>query len=150
MGAAKAKAKSETARKATADEAKAGIKAAQTIKVSGKDYLQVQGRILMFRQDHPTGQIHTEYITQGTEPDNPRYLARAIVLVNDKPVSVGHKMVKLDATRGPGKDWPFEMAETGAIGRALGALGYGTLSGDFDEVAADQIADAPVDPKRKW
>lgn len=141
MGQAKAK-------EATKKESKAAIKKAQTINLQGKDYLQVQGRILMFRTDYPTGQIVTEFLTLGTS-DDPVRVAKAAVVLDEKVVAIGHKSVQ-SGGRGPAAKFPLEMAETGAIGRALGLLGYGTLSGDFDEVAGDQIADAPVDPKRKW
>jgi hypothetical protein len=114
-----------------------------TIKVQGGAlYLPVAARILLFRQEHPQASIRTSF-----EQFGERFIAVCQVVENNVCLAQAHKSVKLDATKGPGKDWPFEMAETGAIGRALGLCGYGTLSGDLDE--GDQIADTPQ-KKGKW
>lgn len=114
-----------------------------TLKLQGKDYLQVAHRVLIFRTDHPTASIRTSF-----EPVGEFLVARAEVISADGDLwSTAIKSVQ-PGGKGPAAKYPLEMAETGAIGRALGLCGYGTLSGDLDE--GDQIADAPQDTKRKW
>lgn len=110
------------------------------IKVKGKDYLEVKFRLHWFRIEHPEWGIKTEIVKLDTE--------RGIVVVradilNDqgRPVSSGLKM-ELQKNF---FDY-CEKAETGAIGRALAALGYGTLQCfDMDEgIENGRIADSPV------
>lgn len=116
----------------------------QTIKLQGKEYFQVAGRIVEFRRDNPEHGIHSEprlvndvwhMYAWITDPSGQRIVAN------------GYKRIRYDA-KGPAGQNPVETAETGAIGRALGLMGYGTLGGDFDE--GDQIADAPVTPRSEW
>ena len=124
------------------DAAKA-IRDLGTIKLQGKEYLQVAHRILLFRLEHPEASIRTQYEKVG-ETD----VATCQVVASDgKLLAQAHKSVQLNG-KGPAGKYPLEMAETGAIGRALGLCGYGTLSGDLDE--GDQIADAPQSTKRTW
>jgi hypothetical protein len=131
-------------------------------KEGNKDYLPVQWRIAWFRAACPQGTIETEMLQLDWDAefsedkwvwDNSRRsnvlttatgkgvaLFRAIVKDGMGGVATGTKSEK-------GVSFPdfIEKAETGAIGRALAALGYGTqFAGDeWDE--AHRIADAPVD-----
>lgn len=107
-----------------------------TIKLSGRDYLQVAYRVVEFRRDNPTATILTE-----TRKIDDELFAFATVANDGVVLATAHKMVKRGG-KGPAAQFPLETAETGAIGRALALCGYGTLGGDLDE--GDQIADAPV------
>ncbi len=122
-----------------AAERKKQLRKAGTLKLQGKDYLQVAHRVAIFRTEHPDWCIRTGFTTVEFE-GQPVLLAQASVR-NDRGhiIATGSKMV----VRGKGAagKFPVETAETGAIGRALAACGYGTLSGDLDE--GEQIADAP-------
>jgi hypothetical protein len=116
-----------------------------TVKVGGKDYTLVAARIVAFRNDHPDWTISTE--VRKVDEKNYIYATVAAPIVDTAGnrtatavISTAHKEVG-KASGGAAK-WPLESAETGAIGRALGLCGYGTLCGDFDE--GDQLADAPV------
>ena len=110
------------------------------IKLGGKDYLEVKFRLHWFRQEHPEWQIKTEIVKLD--------LLRGVAILkanvfNDKGelLSTGHKMEYQKSF------FDFlEKAETGAIGRALASLGYGTLQCfDLDEgIEEGRIADAPV------
>ncbi len=110
------------------------------IKFGGKDYLEVKFRLHWFRLEHCDWQIITEIVKLD--------LLRGIAVVkasvlNDKGevLSSGHKMEYQK------NFFDFlEKAETGAIGRALAALGYGTLQCfDLDEgIEEGRIVDAPV------
>src|SRR5947209_491826 len=126
-----------------------------------KDYLPVQWRLVWFREQCPQGTIETEIVhldlDRETEEETFAWnnekrrsekvvktargiaIVRAVVRDGKGGVATGTKMEK--AASFP--DW-LEKAETGAIGRALAALGYGTqFAPDLDE--AHRIVDAPVD-----
>ncbi len=134
------------------------IKSGQT----SKDYLQVQWRLVWFRSACPHGTIETEMlhldIDRDTEEEAFMWNAekrrsekvikhakgfaifRAIVKDGQGGVATGTKSER--AASFP--DF-IEKAETGAIGRALAALGYGTqFTGDEWE-EAHRIVDSPVD-----
>ena len=134
------------------------IKSGQT----SKDYLQVQWRLVWFRSACPHGTIETEMlhldIDRDTEEEAFAWNAekrrsekiikhakgfaifRAIVKDGQGGIAVGTKSER--AASFP--DY-IEKAETGAIGRALAALGYGTqFTGDEWE-EAHRIVDSPVD-----
>lgn len=126
------------------------------------DYLPVQWRLVWFRSLCPNGSIETEIVhldlDRETEEEGfawnqetrrsekvvkhaPGFAVfRAIVKDGRGGVAIGTKSEKA-ASFG---DF-IEKAETGSIGRALAALGYGTqFTGDeFDE--RHRIVDAPVD-----
>jgi len=126
------------------------------------EYLPVQWRLVWFRLECPNGTIETEiiHLDPDKETEEETYvwnnetrrsekviktarglaIVRATVKNGTGGVAMGTKMEKA-ASFG---DW-LEKAETGAIGRALAALGYGTqFTGDeFDE--RHRIVDAPVD-----
>ena len=125
-----------------------------------KDYLPVQWRLVWFREQCPQGTIETEIVhldlDKETEEETFAWnsekrrsekvvktargiaIVRAVVRDGKGGVATGTKMEK--AASFP--DW-LEKAETGAIGRALAALGYGTqFAPELDE--AHRIVDAPV------
>jgi hypothetical protein len=128
---------------------------------SVRDYLPVQWRLVWFRSLCPEGTIETEII----HLDLDRETEEEVLAWNnerrrsEKVVKHAKGLVVFKATVSDGKggvatgtkmekaasfsDW-LEKAETGAIGRALAALGYGTqFTGDeLDE--AHRIVDSPV------
>src|SRR5437763_11332803 len=125
------------------------------------DYLAVQWRLVWFREQCPQGTIETEMILldldRETEEEgyawnndtrrsekvikraNGICVFRAIVKDGKGGVATGTKSEKAASFA----DF-LEKAETGAIGRALAALGYGTqFAPELDE--QHRIVDAPVD-----
>jgi hypothetical protein len=125
------------------------------------DYLPVQWRLVWFREMCPQGTIDTEEL----EVDLDREMEEEVDVWNEETRrnekvvkrAKGYARYKAVVTDGKGgratgtkteKAVSFpdfvEKAETGAIGRALAALGYGTqFTGDeFDE--RHRIVDAPV------
>lgn len=103
-----------------------------------KEYLQVQWRLVWFREEHPTWTIDTKILTVNETVA----LARAEIRdETGRIIGTGHK------TETPtGFPDYVEKAETGAIGRALAIIGFGTqfASDDLDE--GHRIVDAPATP----
>ena len=93
------------------------------LSLKGKQYLQVAYRVVHFRHRNPDGTIYTEHVQIGDT-----HTMCATVAIGYDVMATAHKTIKFGAGKGPAKDYPIEMAETGAIGRALGLCGYGTLS----------------------
>jgi hypothetical protein len=132
-----------------------------------KDYLPVQYRLVWFRQECPEGTITTELLDLArseeceTEAsvwnDDKRKYEKVVkrargVAVFKAIVSDGKGGVATGTKTENAACFPdyLEKAETGAIGRALAALGYGTqFTGDeLDE--GDRLADAPVERKPSY
>jgi len=132
------------------------------IQLQGKDYLPVAWRLCWFRDICPEGEISTELVTL----DLNRETTEEVMVWNNE-LKRKEKVVKqatgfcvFHATVADGKggsatgtksekaaSFPdyIEKCETGAVGRALAMLGYGTqFTGDeFDE--GERLADAPLD-----
>ncbi len=126
------------------------------------DYLPVQWRLVWFRSLFPHGTIETEivHLDLERETEEETYVWNSETRRSEKVVkrAPGFAVFRATVKDGLGgvatgtkseKAASFadflEKAETGAIGRALAALGYGTqFAGDeFDE--RHRIVDAPVD-----
>lgn len=126
-----------------------------------KDYLPVQWRLVWFREQCPQGTIDTQEVVVDLDREVEE---EAFAWNNEKHRSEkiikrarGYARFKTVVTDGRGgsatgtktenaANFPdfVEKAETGSIGRALAALGYGTqFAPDLDE--QHRIVDAPVD-----
>jgi hypothetical protein len=127
-----------------------------------QEYLPVQWRLVWFRKEHPRGTIETELIhldvdkeTEAetfvwnperrrsekiTKQANGLAIFRATVKDGEGGMATATKM----ETAASFPDY-LEKAETGSIGRALAALGYGTqfTADELDE--SHRIVDSPVD-----
>jgi len=120
-----------------------------TIDLKGKDYLPVAARVKWFRTIHPHGSIETREVC--VDLDRPFTkgggkvcgYARFHATVRDAD---GRLLGEGTKTENAANFFDFvEKAETGAIGRALAAAGYGTeLDQDLDE---GRVVDAPRDRK---
>ena len=127
-----------------------------------QEYLPVQWRLVWFREICPQGEIVTELITLDLDRETQEegYAWNNETRRSEKVVkrAKGYALFKATVKDGKGgiatgykseKAASFsefaEKAETGAIGRALAALGYGTqfTGDDLDE--QHRIVDAPVD-----
>jgi hypothetical protein len=128
---------------------------------SSSEYLPVQWRLVWFRQECPNGSIETElvHLDLERETEEETFVWNAEKRRSEKVTKTGKGLAIFKATVRDGKggiatgtkmeksasfgDW-LEKAETGAIGRALAALGYGTqFAPELDE--AHRIVDSPVD-----
>lgn len=102
----------------------------------GKDYLEVKWRIVWFREEHPDWSIQTEFVSI----DASSALAKATIITPDgRAASTSHKFEDKQGFA----DFR-EKAETGAIGRALALIGFGTqfCADELDE--GTRIVDSPV------
>lgn len=106
-------------------------------KVSGSDYLEVKWRLLWLRTEHPDASIETEMTTL----DNQFAVFKARISIPDGGSSTGWGSESYSDFR----DF-IEKAETKAIGRALGALGFGTqYCKDFDFGGDEgKVVDSPI------
>jgi len=86
----------------------------KTIKLQGKDYVQVAERIKYFRETYKDGSIQTEYQILDT-----RVIFTARIYDGNRLVATGHSLKPISA------EYLLEKGETRAIGRALGIAGIG-------------------------
>lgn len=111
----------------------------QLLNLKGKDYLPVAQRLVWFREEKPLWGIETSFLALESD------FAIAKAEVKDEAgrvIASAHK-------REDAKHFPdfMEKAETGAIGRALAEVGYGTqFAPELDE--EDRIVDTPQTPRR--
>lgn len=89
--------------------------------IKGKDYVEVNQRILGFRQLYPNGTIETEIISN----DNGVVTIKAIVKDGERVLATGHAQEKENSSYINTVSY-IENCETSAVGRALGILGIGT------------------------
>ena len=126
-----------------------------------KDYLPVQWRLVWFREQCPQGTIDTDEleVDLDREVEEEAYVWNSEKRRSEKIVkrARGYARYKAIVTDGKGgrstgtksenaASFPdyIEKAETGAIGRALAGLGYGTqFAPDLNE--AHRIVDSPVE-----
>lgn len=110
------------------------------ISLKGKDYLMVAHRLVWFNETSESFHIDTDFLQINDE----QTVAKAKVTVFNKE---GREVKHATATkRETKKDFPdhTEKAETGAIGRALALMGYGTQFAIADLDEGSRLADAPV------
>jgi hypothetical protein len=126
-----------------------------------KDYLPVQWRLVWFRDQCPHGTIETEMLHLDLDRDTEEemFVWNSEKRRSEKVIKQAKGFVIFKATVKDGKggiatgtksekaasflDY-IEKAETGAIGRALAALGYGTqFAPELDE--QHRIVDSPVE-----
>lgn len=133
-------------------------------KGGASDYLPVQWRLVWFRSLCPGGTIETEmvHLDLDRETEEETYAWNNDLRRSEKIIKRANGIAIFRATVKDGKggiaigtksekaaSFPdfIEKAETGAIGRALAALGYGTqFAPELDE--QHRIVDAPVEQQR--
>lgn len=113
--------------------------------LKGKKYLMVAYRIQWFTEEEPRFSIDTEFL----KLDDEQTVCKATICTFDEK---GELVRKATSTkRETKKDFPdhTEKAETGAIGRALIELGYGTQFALSDLDEGNRLADSPLAPVAK-
>lgn len=104
----------------------------------GKEYLEVQHRLIWFREERPDWRIRTELKHLSAT----NAVARAEIL-NEKGeiMSSAHK----HEDKAGFNDF-MEKAETGAIGRALALVGFGTQFTADELSEGERVVDSPTPP----
>lgn len=139
------------------------------IELQGKAYLEVKWRLVWFRQECPNGTIDTEEILVDLDreveaevptgnwipnPNRPGKKMPEKMVKRDKGYARFHAVVtdgkggRATATKSENAaSFPdfIEKAETGAVGRALAMLGYGTQFTGDELSEEHRIVDAPVE-----
>lgn len=126
-----------------------------------KDYLPVQWRLVWFREVCPDGTIDTEEkeidLDRETEAETAKWNQETRRMETTIKRARGYARFRAVVENGTGgratgtkqetaANFPdfVEKSETGAIGRALAALGYGTQFTDEEFCEGERLADAPV------
>lgn len=106
------------------------------LNLKGKEYLEVKYRLVWFREEHPEWSIETEFLTV---TENNAFAKAVVRDENGRVIATSHKAESSHSF----PDF-MEKAETGAIGRALALIGFGTqfCADELDE--GDRIVDAPA------
>jgi hypothetical protein len=108
----------------------------KTINIKGKEYVPVVERVKEFHKLYPNGEIRTEIVNCG----DTRIAVKAIVLIPDEKAVNGNRVYHGHSQSEWGKgimgNVALEVAETSAIGRALGFANIGLIDGiaSADEV----------------
>jgi hypothetical protein len=90
------------------------------VNIHGKDYMTVARRLELAHEDSAIEGLETHVLNH-----NP-VVVKAKVLVKGK-IFTGVSSVSLDSAKFIEKQNPYEVAETSAVGRALGFAGYGLI-----------------------
>lgn len=114
------------------------MKKLPTINIKGKEYVQVKDRVSFFNETFPKGSIETEIVKND---DKSVIMKAAVFPVGDpkdgtKRVFTGYSEAYREGNMG---DVAIEVAETSAVGRALGLMGIGVIEGI---ASADEIVKA--------
>ena len=104
--------------------------------IKGKNYIQVNQRVLAFRELYPNGRINTEIVKLSAEGGT-TVIVKASVFDGDALISTGHAFENTNKNANINKFSALENCETSAVGRALGFLGIGATDSiaSVEEVA---------------
>lgn len=107
----------------------------KTVDVKGKDYVEVNKRVMAFRELEPNGSITTEIISL----ENGVVVMKATAISGDgKVLGTGFAYEK-ESSSYINKTSYIENCETSAVGRALGMCGFGI---DTSVASAEEVANA--------
>lgn len=130
-------------------------------------YLEVKYRLVWLREEHPEAEISTEIVhldldrevTAEVSEWNEELGRSEKVIKHGKGLVIFKATIKLpNGAIGSGTKMEnaaafgdfLEKAETGAIGRALSSLGYGTAATDEMSEGTGHVVDAPVERKPSY
>lgn len=106
------------------------------VNIKGKMYMTVAERVQEAHADENQVQsIITEFVS-----NEPRVLFKATVTLKDGRIFTGYSAA--DPSKSIEKQSPYEIAETSAVGRALGFAGFGSVEGI---ATADEMVKATTD-----
>lgn len=112
----------------------------KTVNIKGKDYVEVNERVLFFRKNFKDYKIKTELISNEKNNENIHTCVFKAEILNDKNeiISTGFAYEKENSTF-INKTSYIENCETSAVGRALGFLGIGI---DTSIASAEEVSNA--------
>lgn len=113
------------------------VKELKKIDVKGKDYIEVNQRVIAFRKLFPEGRIETEIL----DLENGQVVIRANIYgtkEDNRPIATGIAYEKEGSTF-INKTSFIENCETSAVGRALGMLGIGI---ETSIASAEEVSNA--------
>lgn len=110
----------------------------KTINIKGKEYVPVVERVKEFHRLNPKGTIECTYIQVGD-----RVEAKAIITLDDGRQFTGHSQAEYG--KGMMGGVALEVAETSAIGRALGFANIGLLDGIASADEMRKVGNKTVD-----
>lgn len=102
------------------------------VSIHGKDYMTVAGRIEIAHEGKALESVETEVLSH-----NPVVVKAKITIKSQ--VFTGISSVSLESARMIERQNPYEVAETSAVGRALGFAGYGLIE---SIASADEMVQA--------
>ncbi len=114
-------------------------------------YMAVDGKLAMANEDHRRQGKRLDFGTPQVLVDNPDQLT-LLVTVTSELYGVRHGIATSRRVGGTDieREFPWEIAETSAIGRALSGFGYGLFPGSGLASAEDMLrSNAVVDRERK-
>ncbi len=103
-------------------------------------YMQVEGKLAMANEDHRKQNKRLDFAEPKVLIDNPEQLTLQVCVTSElygmrHGIATSRKKGGTSAER----EFPWEIAETSAIGRALAAMGYGLLPGSGLASAEDAL-----------
>lgn len=104
-----------------------------SVNIHGKEYITVAERVQQAHKDAVFEKLETEVLQH-----EPLVLVKATVTINGRTYT---GMSAANPTKAIEKMSPYEVAETSAVGRALGFAGFGIVEGI---ASADEIVKADV------
>ena len=107
-----------------------------TIKLKGKDYVQVKDRIIFFNETYPNGQITTKIVSV-IDSKMVRFRATVQPDVSNPRKFVAHSFGTIDEVKA------FEKLETVAVGRALALMGIGIVESIASADEMDRFNNKP-------
>lgn len=119
----------------------------KTINIKGKEYVPVVERVKEFHRLYPHGEIKTEIVSN----DEKRVIVKAtvVIVVNGLAVRGFTGFSQAEWGKGMMGNVALEVAETSAVGRALGFANIGLLDGiaSADEIrkVGKKLSDKVVD-----
>ena len=117
--------------------------------IKGKNYIQVNQRVLAFRQLYPNGRIQTEIVKLSAEhPTGATVIVKASVFDGDALISTGHAFENPGKNKNINQFSALENCETSAVGRALGFLGIGSTDSiaSLEEIPESERDEPIEDP----
>ncbi len=106
------------------------------VTIHGREYMTVSRRVELAHEDKALESVETKVLSH-----NP-VVIKARVTIKGKTYT-GISSVNLESSRNIERENPYEVAETSAVGRALGFAGYGLIE---SIASADEVVNATTKP----